>query len=230
MENERNPWEAIKEESESKSPEAIAQKQKAEKRKEASALIGKIIAWVLLIFVALGAAYTIFVHPVHKLNLSLFLGRSYEMEIVTPSGGHTTIKVDGNLIAVKEGADEEIYYETDGKSLYVYRQEANGKWVREKTTEDSLVIGSSSSEKNLSIETLLDRRNYERPKDRVGGWRIKDGVNKGGFDEIEFQHLLTKYKIKAKKTYLSDGWFSHAYMTITIDHIGTTKITPPWEK
>ena len=63
MENERNPWEAIKEESESKSPEAIAQKQKAEKRKEASTLVLGIIKWGLLIFVVLGAAYTIFVHP-----------------------------------------------------------------------------------------------------------------------------------------------------------------------
>lgn len=230
MENERNPWEAIKEEGESQSPEVIAQKERAEKRKEASALIGKIIAWVLLIAVVLGVVYAIFVHPVHKLNLSLFLGRSYEMEIVSPMGRHTIIKVDGNLISVKEGSYEEIYYETDGDTLYVYRQDANGKWVRKKTTEDALVIGSSSAGSTLSIETLFDRRNYERPKDRVGGWRIKDGVNKGGFDEIEFQHLLTKYKIKAQKTYLSNGVTSYVYMTITIDHIGTTKITPPWEK
>ena len=56
-----------------------------------------------------------------------------------------------------------------------------------------------------------------------------DGVNKGGFDVIEFQHLLTQYKITAHKGYVYDNWSSYAYMTITIDHIGTTKITPPWK-
>ncbi len=229
MENERNPWEAIKEEGENQSPEAIAQKQKAEKTKETSALIGKIISWVLLISVVLGISYAIFVHPVHKLNLSLFLGRSYEMEIVAPTGRHTTIKVDGNLISVKEGSYEEIYYETDGENFYIYRRDASGKWVRKKTAENALVIGSSSGN-DFSLDVLFDRRNYEKAKGKPGVWRIKDGVNKGGFDVIEFQHLLTQYKITAHKGYVYDNWSSYAYMTITIDHIGTTKITPPWEK
>ena len=229
MENERNPWEKMEEENMAKSPEAIAKAQKAEKRKSASAWVLGIVKWVLLITVVVGSAYSIFVHPVHKLRLSLFLGQSYEMEIVAPSGSHTTIQVDGNLICVKEGSNKEIYYEIDGKNIYAYREDDKGKWVREKTTEDALVIGSSSGSP-LSIETLFERRNYERSKAKLGGWCIKDGVNKGGFDEIEFQHLLTKYKITAQKAYLYDGWFAYDYMTITIHRIGITKINPPWEQ
>ena len=137
--------------------------------------------------------------------------------------------VRGENFVVKEGSYEEIYYETDGDTLYIYRRDASGKWVRKKTAENALVIGSSSGNE-FSLDVLFDRRNYEKAKGKPGVWRIKDGVNKGGFDVIEFQHLLTQYKITAHKGYVYDNWSSYAYMTITIDHIGTTKITPPWEK
>lgn len=224
MDNERNPWEVIEEENVANATETAIKKRRNARGKTATAWFLGIVKWFLLFSVVLTFVYTVFIHPVNKLKLRLFLGGSYTMVLKVYAGfsqeqSLATVKVDGNLVYVSYRGDR-TYYEVDGETIYEYRKIDDG-WEKVKTEENMIFFGDPD-EDTLQMSVLLDRHNYERAKEKFFVHRIKKGVDIGEFDAVEIRRIGMEYGF--------DLYAGGAVGTLVFENIGRTHITPPWEE
>ncbi len=156
--------------------------------------IVRILAIILLISLALCCIYTLFVHPIHRLNLKLRQAEYYEVRIVTrysywenstyKSGtDYATVKVyvDQNAFVYSSGpADDDAYYKVVDGVLYKY-----DRWFEEWET------ASEHEQATYSLYAgVFDRRNYKYAKDRLFAWRYQDSklYFKGTFGNFKFIH------------------------------------------
>ncbi len=224
MENERNPWEVIEEETVANAHKTATKKRRAARRRTASMWFLGVVKWILLIVLVLGFVYTVLIHPVNKLKLRILLGDSYTMNLKAfnyntfawQSVGQ--IKVDGNLIYISYNGNR-IYYEVDGETIYEYKM-IDGGWEKEKIDEQIIAFGDSE-EDAVDLSVLLDRRNYRWAKEKLFVCRIKDGVDIGQFDKVEFYRVGGKYEMKL--------YIDGNSATIVFEDIGKTQINPPWK-
>lgn len=209
----------MKEESTATSQKEIAKVRRTERGREWKRLALAIVGWILLGALLLYLLFAIFVHPINKLKLRLFLGGSYEMQIAGQGMMSYEvigrIRVDGDLIYMSG-----TYYETDGNTIYEYKK-VDGEWQKEKNDEEALVVGDASGE-TVDLSVLLNRRNYEKVKGEISTYRIKEGVDIGEYHNVEFRRVGGRSELLL---YVPGG-----IIIITFENIGTTKITPPWEE
>jgi hypothetical protein len=189
----------------------------------------RIAVWVLLAALALYLLYAVLVHPINKVKLQFFLAQSGRISVAVqrgPASGEATVRIDGNLISItpEQGFAGTQYYEVDGEQLYYYRQGLNGEWDRIALEESILQIGSGDGFA-IKTDALLDRSNYERVPGKLLVWRIRDGVDVGGIEDVELCRKNGKVTITASiaSEYLS-------YITLTFEYIGFTVVDPPWEE
>jgi hypothetical protein len=220
MENERNPWDVLEEENIANAEKTAAKRRRAAIKKSASAWFLGIVKWVLLISLGLFLIFEIFIHPINKLKLRLFLGGSCEIiaTAYTPLQSVVlgSLKVDGNII-YKNGT----YYEVDGKTVYQYEMGRN-EWVKTEM-EGQLLIFGDPDDKVIHLEDFLDRRNYEWAKEKFFTYRLKDDADVNWKGEVEFRRLPGgQYELK-----LSVGGVP---VTIVFKNIGKVKLDRPWQE
>ncbi len=218
-----NPWELFN--GTTTAPEIPAKHPEAQRVKT---IVTRVLGWLLLGAFLLYVLVSLLVHPIDRLKLNiLFSGGNYTIKLSSRVSyydgfyGSITnrslaeIRVDRNLICVKENSNE-IYYLVDDGKTYIYTKDANGNWNREETAKSVSVMGTSLE------NVLMDRKSYERGE--LFRYRIKDGIDTGYYDEIYIQQWGLKYEIEARN---ADG---SVVTTMTFGRFGTTKITPPWEQ
>ena len=69
---------------------------------------------------------------------------------------------------------------------------------------------------------LFKSSNYERVKEKILTWKIKDGVDTGDFDFITISLTTGAFVMK--------GYYQGVPIYITIKKFGLTKIEKPWEQ
>ena len=175
----------------------------------------RFVAIVLLALLLLYLLYAVFVHPIRKLTLRLFLSGNCEMTLrfEMEEGSYyysdaAMIRVDGNVIEVGAAfpmTQDTDYYKLEDGVLYRY---ALGGFTE---VSDGSFDGVGSS-------ALFNRKNYER--EGLFVWRLKDGVDVGKRYNVRF-----RYK-NGKPTFTwSEGYLDY---TLTFDSFGKTPIDPPW--
>lgn len=231
-----NFWEVIREENVERGSQMPDPQKETTKFEAITSWICKIIGWVVLGVFLLCLLFFILVHPADRLKLCIFLsGGNFTIDVsaqfsyydgsygVNRNQTISKIKVDGNLICVTGGSNRETYYEVDGETIYVYKQNENGEWTRTTATGQIPIVGTSSGN-DATLSVFMDRKNYERGE--LFRYRIKDGVNIGVYDEAHIQQWGTKYEIKAsQKIYQGD-----VLVTMSFGRFGITKLTLPWEE
>lgn len=175
----------------------------------------KIMSVFLIIALVLSVVY-IFLHPINKVKVKLFLFRNCAIEVVaTYYGAYASEKIliDGNLI--KAG---NVYYEIDGDTVYKYEKTAKDTWMR--TVADKEEI---SGENEDLVKILFTRSNYKRVKNRPFAWRLKNSVA----DTVDELSSITLERDGGKIAIV--GYSNGVRISLRFTRFGRTKIDPPWE-
>ena len=176
----------------------------------------RIIAIILLAAVLIYLLYSIFVHPINKLKLKLFISKSCTMTIVAQYGlqsAKATVKVDGNIICITDN-----YYKIEGDKLLAYDYDLKS-WINAERVAGEIVDLNDIS----AYEAILSRRNYKLAKGKFFTWELKDGVDAGGMIDLEFRRKGGRF---------SFTWFDvyGIKYTLTFTAFGTTHLDPPDKK
>ena len=179
--------------------------------------IVRFLAIVLLAALLLYLLYTVCVHPIHKLNLSLLLAKHCVIKVTvetSPFYGNVyktytlIIYVDENAFAVGNGypdAKNLKYYKLIDGELYAYN-EASKQWYPS--------TDSGDADSTFSAE-MFDRSNYKWAKGKLFVCQYKDR-------DIFFEHRFGNYKF----TYN----YGYGDMVIEFKRIGITHLDTPWEE
>ena len=221
-----NFWEFYKEE-ERKQSTAPIRHPTAEKVRR---IVSRVLGWGLLVIFVFYVTASIFIHPIDRLKLSLFLsGGNYTISLSgefryyegpnhflsSVSQRHLgEIKVDRNLMCVTDNYGDDTYYLMDGEKVYMYTKDDNGKWNRTESNKTFPVVGTSLG------DVLLDRKSYERGE--LFRYKTKSGVDTGTYDVVYVQQWGLQYEL--------EGQTENATITMSFGRFGTTRITPPWEQ
>lgn len=188
-------------------------------RSAANIPIVKALAFILLVSLVLWLSYTLFVHPINKLNLQLWLSKNCTAEIYVQYiydnysvTGKGTVKIDENLFTVKiedPFPQELTYYKSIDGELYSYSNESR-EWQKEDT---------DGFDDYSFLPELFKRKNYERVKGKQATWRVKAGVDVGRMEDLEFRHRSGDFTFT-----WSEGKFN---FTVTVTDIGKTHVDEP---
>ena len=177
---------------------------------------------VLLVALLLYFLYTVCVHPIHKLNLSLLLAKHCVIKITVktyPFFGNVNqayanktytliVYIDENAFAIGDGypdAKDLKYYKLVDGELYAY-SEAGKQWY--------LSTDNDETDPTFSAE-MFDRGNYKWAKGKLFVWQYKDR-------DIFFEHRFGNFKF----TYN----YGYGDMVIEFKRIGITHLDPPWDE
>lgn len=185
-----------------------------------------IVIWALIGIIILSSLYALLVHPIDKLNTMLWVCGNCEIKIFAVSGygmGNAYVKLDGDFVEVSVGNGSSSYYELDGDKIYTYT-DRNGEWERVDTGLSEIPIGTGGGA-SISLDKLLDRKNYERVEGSMFEYRAKDEYL-GGLRNVSFKRVDGKYQLVGT---IENGYFDIS-LAFIFDRIGMTGVTPPWKE
>jgi len=189
----------------------------------------RIIIWVLIVALVFLTLYTLLVHPMDKLLISLALTRNCTISVDTYTSWLPTpvVRVDGDVISIQ---DKE-FFEIKNNKLYTYSSLFRQKILiadlgpdSDMTTAIDKIISSGSGSVTDSLKSdlvkILNARNYKRVDFNL--WELKDDVELEGFRCATFKRTWDGSFVLSLET-------NHFPITLTIHQIGRTQIDPPWE-